>query len=156
MVIHFFATIWIFCFLWQNRTYLLKWAVQSKGRFAEEIDQISLGNRKLWSKLVITQNMNSRLEEKIINLEQNQTMEEQYSRRNNMELFSHPEGHIQQQHQSTTSWQWQPNIFEGKAFAQQKPTLWIKFDIKIKLLDTSRLLWLNPGVRGKHLSSQLS
>lgn len=37
----------------------LKWA----------IPQISLENRKLRSELVITQNVNSRLEEKIINLE---------------------------------------------------------------------------------------
>ena len=38
----------------------------------EAIDQISLENRKLRGELPIKQNVNSRLEEKIINLEKNQ------------------------------------------------------------------------------------
>ena len=38
-------------------------------KLTETIDQISTENRKLTSKLVITENMNSRLEERIINLE---------------------------------------------------------------------------------------
>ena len=38
-------------------------------KLTETIDQISTENRKLTSKLVITKNVNSRLEEKIINLE---------------------------------------------------------------------------------------
>ena len=38
-------------------------------KLTEAIDQISLEKRKLRSELVITQNVNSRLEEKIINLE---------------------------------------------------------------------------------------
>ena len=38
-------------------------------KLTEAVDQISLENRKLRSELVITQNVNNRLEEKIINLE---------------------------------------------------------------------------------------
>ena len=38
-------------------------------KLTEMIDQISAENRKLTSELVITKNVNSRLEEKIINLE---------------------------------------------------------------------------------------
>ena len=37
-------------------------------KLTEAIDQISLENRKLTSELVITKNVNSRLEERIINL----------------------------------------------------------------------------------------
>ena len=48
-------------------------------KLAGEIDQILLKNRKLTSELVITKNVNSRLEEKIINLEKNQAKGEQYS-----------------------------------------------------------------------------
>ena len=44
-------------------------------KFAEAIDQVSLENRKL----AITQNVNSRFEEKIINLEKNQVEGRQYS-----------------------------------------------------------------------------
>ena len=56
----------------------------------EAIDQISLENRKLRSELSITQNVHSRLEEKIINLEKNQVKGEQYSQRNNVELSGIP------------------------------------------------------------------
>ena len=59
-------------------------------KLTEEIDQISLENRKLTSELVITKNVNSRLEERIINLEKNQAKGEQYSRRNNVELSGIP------------------------------------------------------------------
>ena len=38
-------------------------------KLAEAIDQISLENRKLRNELVLTQNVSSRLDEKIINLE---------------------------------------------------------------------------------------
>ena len=63
---------------------------------------------------------------------------------------------IQQQRQSTvTSWQWKPNIFEEKTFARKKRPLWIKLDIKIKFWHTSRLFWLNPWVRGEHLTLTL-
>ena len=55
-------------------------------KLTEAVDQISLENRKLRSELVITQNVNNRLEEKIINLENG----EQYSRRNNVELSDIP------------------------------------------------------------------
>ena len=55
-------------------------------KLTEGIDRISLENRKLTSELVITKNVNSRLEERIINLEKNQAKGEQYSRRNNVEL----------------------------------------------------------------------
>ena len=41
--------------------------------------------RKVTSELVMTKNVNSRLEERIINLEKNQTKGEQYSRRHNKE-----------------------------------------------------------------------
>ena len=41
-------------------------------KLTEAIDQISLENRKLTSELVITKNKNTRLEERIINLEKNQ------------------------------------------------------------------------------------
>ena len=51
-------------------------------KLTETIDQISLENRKLTSELVITKNVNSRLEERIINLEKNQAKGEKYSRRN--------------------------------------------------------------------------
>ena len=53
---------------------------------SEAIGQISLENRKLTSELVITKNVNSRLEERIINLEKKQAKWKQYSRRNNVEL----------------------------------------------------------------------
>ena len=46
------------------------------------IDQISLENRKLASELSMTKNVNSTLEERIINLEKNQAKGEQCSRRN--------------------------------------------------------------------------
>ena len=59
-------------------------------KLTEAIDQISLENRKLTSELVITKNVNSRLEERIINLEKNQAKGEQYSRRNNVELSGIP------------------------------------------------------------------
>ena len=55
-------------------------------KLTETIDQISAENRKLTSELVITKNVNSRLEERIINLEKNQAKGKQYSRRNNVEL----------------------------------------------------------------------
>ena len=48
-------------------------------KLAEAIDQISLENRKLRIELAITQNVNSRFEEKIINLEKNQVEGRQYS-----------------------------------------------------------------------------
>ena len=56
-------------------------------KLTEAIDQISLENRKLTGGLVITKNVNSRLEERIITLEKNQA---QYSRRNNLELSGIP------------------------------------------------------------------
>ena len=59
-------------------------------KLTEEIDQISLENRKLTSELVITKNVNSRLEERIINLEKNQAKGEQYSQRSNVELSGIP------------------------------------------------------------------
>ena len=59
-------------------------------KLMEATDQISLENRKLRSELSITQNVNSRLEEKIINLEKNQAKGEQYSRRDNVELSGIP------------------------------------------------------------------
>ena len=59
-------------------------------KLTEAIDQISLENRKLTSELVITRNVNSRLEERIINLEKIQTKGEQYSQRNNIELSGIP------------------------------------------------------------------
>ena len=59
-------------------------------KLTEMIDQISAENRKLTSELVITKNVNSRLEERIINLEKNQAKGEQYSRRNNVELSGIP------------------------------------------------------------------
>ena len=48
-------------------------------QFTEAIDQISFEKRNLTSELVIPKNVNSRLEEKIINLEKNQVKREQYS-----------------------------------------------------------------------------
>ena len=50
-------------------------------KLTEAIDQ---------SELVITKNLNSRTEERIINLEKNQAKGEQYSRRNNVELSGIP------------------------------------------------------------------
>ena len=61
-----------------------------KSKLTEAIDQISLENSKLRSELVITQNVNTMLEEKIINLEKNQANGEQYSKRNNVELSGIP------------------------------------------------------------------
>ena len=55
-------------------------------KLKETIDQISLENRKLTSEPVITKIVNTRLEERITNLEKNQAKREQYSRRNNVEL----------------------------------------------------------------------
>ena len=48
-------------------------------KLTEAIDQISLENRKLTSKLVITKNVNSRSREKIITLEKHRVKGEQYS-----------------------------------------------------------------------------
>ena len=59
-------------------------------KLTEAIDRISLENRKLTSELVITKNVNSRLQQRIMNLEQNQAKGEQYSRRNNVELSGIP------------------------------------------------------------------
>ena len=59
-------------------------------KLSEAISQISLENRKLTSELVITKNVNSRLEERIINLEKKQAKWKQYSRRNNVELSDIP------------------------------------------------------------------
>ena len=53
-------------------------------KLTKAIDQISLENKKLTSELSITKKVNSRLEEMIINLENNQAKGEQYSRRNNV------------------------------------------------------------------------
>ena len=58
-------------------------------KLTEAIDQISLENRKLTSELVITKNVNTRLEERI-NLEKNQAKGEQYRWRNNVELSGIP------------------------------------------------------------------
>ena len=55
-------------------------------KLTETIDQISLGNRKLASELVLTKIVNSRLDDRIINLEKSQVKWKQYSRRNNVEL----------------------------------------------------------------------
>ena len=41
-----------------------------------------------------------------------------------------------------------------KTFARQRPTLWIKLDLKIKFWHTCRLFWLNPGACGEDLTSQ--
>ena len=46
--------------------------------------------------------------------------------------------------------------FWGKNICEAKPTLWIKFDTKIKFWHTCRLLWLNTGARAEHLTNQLS
>ena len=59
-------------------------------KLTETIDQISLQNRKRTSELVITKNVNSRSEERIINFEKNQAKGEQYSQRNNVELSGIP------------------------------------------------------------------
>ena len=59
-------------------------------KLTEMIDKISAENRKLTSELVITKNVNRRLEERIINLKKNQAKGEQYSRRNNVELSGIP------------------------------------------------------------------
>ena len=59
-------------------------------KLAEAIDRISSENRKLTSELVIKKNVNSRLEERIINLEKIQVKGEQYSQRNNVELSGIP------------------------------------------------------------------
>ena len=48
-------------------------------KFTEATDQIFLENRKLRSELAIIRNVNSRFEEKIINLEKNQAKGRQYS-----------------------------------------------------------------------------
>ena len=48
-------------------------------KLTEAIDQISLENRKLTSELVITKNVNTRLEERIINFLKNQAKGQQYS-----------------------------------------------------------------------------
>ena len=53
-------------------------------KLTEVIDKISLENKKLTSELSITKNVNSRLEEMIINLENNQAKGEQYSQRKNV------------------------------------------------------------------------
>ena len=59
-------------------------------KLSEAISQIPLENRKLTSELVVTKNVNSRLEERIINLEKKQAKWKQYSRRNNVELSDIP------------------------------------------------------------------
>ena len=59
-------------------------------KLTEAIDQILLENRKFTSELDITKNVNSRLEERIINLQKNQAKVERDSRRNNVELSGIP------------------------------------------------------------------
>ena len=59
-------------------------------KLTEAVDQILLENRKLRSELAITQNVNNRLEEKIINSEKNKVKGEQYSCRNNVGLSGMP------------------------------------------------------------------
>ena len=59
-------------------------------KLTETRDEISLENRKLTSELVIQKNVNSKLEEMIINCEKNQAKGEQYSRRNNVKLSGIP------------------------------------------------------------------
>ena len=59
-------------------------------KLTEAVDQISLKNRKLRNELVIKQNVNTRLEEKMINLEKNLAEEEQYSRKKKVEVSRIP------------------------------------------------------------------
>ena len=55
-------------------------------KLAEAIDEISLENRKVTSEPAVTKNVNSGLEERIINLEKSQANRVQGSRRNNVDL----------------------------------------------------------------------
>ena len=54
------------------------------------ISQLHSTNEKIRSELAVVKNVNTKLEERIISLEKNQSKSEQYSRRNNTELSSTP------------------------------------------------------------------
>ena len=56
----------------------------------DTISQLHSTNEKIRSELAVVKNVNTKLEERIISLEKNQSKSEQYSRRNNIELSSIP------------------------------------------------------------------
>ena len=53
----------------------------------DAISQLHAKNEKIRSELTVVKNLNAKLEERIIRLEKNQAKSEQYSWRNNIELF---------------------------------------------------------------------
>ena len=56
----------------------------------DTISQLHSTNEKIRSELAVVKNVNTKLEERIITLEKNQSKSEQYSRRNNIELYGIP------------------------------------------------------------------
>ena len=59
-------------------------------RLTESMNQIVAENKKLQSDIAMVNNVNHKLEEKIVLLEKNQVKGEQYSRRNNVEISDIP------------------------------------------------------------------
>ena len=55
-------------------------------KLIDTISQLHSTNEKIRSELAVVKNVNTKLEERIISLENNQTKSGQYSRRNNIEL----------------------------------------------------------------------
>ena len=54
------------------------------------MNKIMADNQKLQNDIAIVKNVNNKFEEKIVYLEKNQAKEEQYSRRNNVEISGIP------------------------------------------------------------------
>ena len=55
-------------------------------KLSENVDRLVTANDKLNSELLIVRNINQNLQNKIINLEKQQSKSEQYNRRNNVKI----------------------------------------------------------------------
>ena len=55
-------------------------------KLSENVDRLVTANKKLNSELLIVRNVNRNLQNRIINLEKQQSKSEQYNRRNNVEI----------------------------------------------------------------------
>ena len=55
-------------------------------KFSKNADRLVTANEKLNSELLIVRNVNQNLQNRIINLEKQQSKSEQYNRRNNVEI----------------------------------------------------------------------
>ena len=55
-------------------------------KLSENVDRLMIANKKLNSELLIVRNINQNLQNRITNLEKQQSKSEQYNRRNNVEI----------------------------------------------------------------------